>query len=48
MSEIIDLSVILNRNLQPSPLSEEDQEEKARKSKFVQGLLLSTFLEDDF
>ncbi|XP_016510628.1 protein DEHYDRATION-INDUCED 19 homolog 4-like [Nicotiana tabacum] len=37
-----------DRNLQPSPLSEEDQEEKARKSKFVQGLLLSTFLEDDF
>ncbi|XP_018623421.1 protein DEHYDRATION-INDUCED 19 homolog 4-like isoform X2 [Nicotiana tomentosiformis] len=37
-----------DRNFQPSPLSEEDQEEKARKSKFVQGLLLSTFLEDDF
>lgn len=48
MSEISDLNVILNRNFQPSPLSEEDQEEKARKSKFVQGLLLSTFLEDDF
>ncbi|XP_019263558.1 PREDICTED: protein DEHYDRATION-INDUCED 19 homolog 4-like [Nicotiana attenuata] len=39
---------LFDRNLQPSPLSEEDQEEKARKSKFVQGLLLSTFLEDDF
>ncbi|KAK4359867.1 hypothetical protein RND71_022096 [Anisodus tanguticus] len=31
-----------------SPLSDKDQEEKARKSKFVQGRLLSTFLEEDF
>lgn len=36
-----------DRNVQPSPLSEEDQVEKARKCEFVQGLLLSTFLEDD-
>lgn len=36
------------RNVQQSPLSDKDQEEKARKSEFVQGLLLSTFLEDDF
>ncbi|XP_059286172.1 protein DEHYDRATION-INDUCED 19 homolog 4-like [Lycium ferocissimum] len=36
-----------DRNIQPSPLSEKDQEEKARKCEFVQGLLLSTFLEDD-
>ncbi|CAN4104689.1 unnamed protein product [Withania somnifera] len=35
-----------DRNIQPSPLSEEDQVEKARKCEFVQGLLLSTFLED--
>ncbi|TMW88690.1 hypothetical protein EJD97_018232 [Solanum chilense] len=35
------------RNVEQSPLSDKDQEEKARKSKFVQGLLLSTFLEDD-
>ncbi|XP_006349828.1 protein DEHYDRATION-INDUCED 19 homolog 4-like [Solanum tuberosum] len=36
-----------DRNIQPTPLSEEDQVEKARKCEFVQGLLLSTFLEDD-
>ncbi|KAJ8573911.1 hypothetical protein K7X08_010422 [Anisodus acutangulus] len=36
------------RNAEESPLSDKDQEEKARKSKFVQGLLLSTFLEEDF
>lgn len=35
------------RTVERSPLSDKDQEEKARKSKFVQGLLLSTFLEDD-
>uniref|UniRef100_A0A5B7BPX5 Drought-responsive family protein n=1 Tax=Davidia involucrata TaxID=16924 RepID=A0A5B7BPX5_DAVIN len=34
------------RNIQQSPLSEKDQEEKARKCEFVQGLLLSTFLDD--
>ncbi|XP_071697839.1 protein DEHYDRATION-INDUCED 19 homolog 7-like isoform X2 [Rutidosis leptorrhynchoides] len=28
-------------------LSDEDQEEKARRSEFVQGLLMSTFLNDD-
>ncbi|XP_055814267.1 protein DEHYDRATION-INDUCED 19 homolog 4-like [Solanum dulcamara] len=36
-----------DRDIQPSPLSEEDQVEKARKCEFVQGLLLSTFLEDE-
>ncbi|XP_047257297.1 protein DEHYDRATION-INDUCED 19 homolog 4 isoform X2 [Capsicum annuum] len=36
-----------DRNIQPSPLSEKDQVEKAKKCEFVQGLLLSTFLEDD-
>ncbi|XP_009777963.1 protein DEHYDRATION-INDUCED 19 homolog 4 [Nicotiana tabacum] len=35
------------RNVQPPPLSDKDQEEKARRSEFVQGLLLSTFLEED-
>ncbi|XP_073300866.1 protein DEHYDRATION-INDUCED 19 homolog 4-like isoform X3 [Primulina huaijiensis] len=29
------------------PLSEEDQKEKTQKCKFVQGLLLSTFLDDN-
>ncbi|CAK9187504.1 unnamed protein product [Ilex paraguariensis] len=35
------------RNIQQSPLSDKDLEEKARKCEFVQGLLLSTFLHDD-
>lgn len=47
MSDIIDFDVTLDRNIQPSPLSEKDQVEKAKKCEFVQGLLLSTFLEDD-
>lgn len=34
------------RNSQKSQLSHKDQEEKARKSEFVQGLLLSTILDD--
>nr|XP_043606289.1 protein DEHYDRATION-INDUCED 19 homolog 4-like [Erigeron canadensis] len=33
-------------NEQQAPLSEKDQEEKARRSEFVQGLLFSTFLDD--
>ncbi|KAM3338149.1 protein DEHYDRATION-INDUCED 19 4 [Capsicum galapagoense] len=37
-----------NVQLQQSPLSDKDHEEKARKSEFVQGLLLFTFLEEDF
>lgn len=36
-----------DRDIEPSPLSEEDHEEKAKKCEFVQGLLLSTFLGDD-
>ncbi|GAV91054.1 Di19 domain-containing protein [Cephalotus follicularis] len=36
----------LERNVQ-QPLSDKDQEEKTRKSEFVQGLLLSTILDDD-
>ncbi|CAN4091626.1 unnamed protein product [Withania somnifera] len=36
------------KNVQQSPLSDKNQEEKARKSEFVQGLLRSTFLEEDF
>ncbi|CAH1429147.1 unnamed protein product [Lactuca virosa] len=31
---------------QRAPLSDKDQEEKARRSEFVQGLLFSTFLDD--
>ncbi|XP_052207838.1 protein DEHYDRATION-INDUCED 19 homolog 4-like [Diospyros lotus] len=34
------------RKIQQSPLSDKDQEEKTRRSQFVQGLLLSTFLDD--
>ncbi|AEE74452.1 Drought induced 19 protein type zinc-binding domain [Arabidopsis thaliana x Arabidopsis arenosa] len=37
----------LKRDIQEAPLSGEDQE-KAKKSEFVRGLLLSTMLEDDF
>ncbi|KAF8094646.1 hypothetical protein N665_0358s0028 [Sinapis alba] len=36
----------LKRDIQETPLSSEDQE-KAKKSEFVRGLLLSTFLGDD-
>ncbi|KAK4477632.1 hypothetical protein RD792_016870 [Penstemon davidsonii] len=32
---------------QQAPLSDEDLKEKAKKSEFVQGLLLSTFLDDN-
>ncbi|CAI9768935.1 unnamed protein product [Fraxinus pennsylvanica] len=38
---------ISERNAQPPPLSIEDQEEKAKKCEFVQGLLLSTILDDN-
>ncbi|KAH9766044.1 protein DEHYDRATION-INDUCED 19 [Citrus sinensis] len=34
------------RHVQQPPLSDKDQEEKARKSEFVQGLVLSTILGD--
>ncbi|KAL4352761.1 hypothetical protein GQ457_06G021400 [Hibiscus cannabinus] len=34
------------RNLQSTPLSVKDQEEKAKRCEFVQGLLLSTILDD--
>ncbi|GMI65409.1 drought-induced protein19 [Hibiscus trionum] len=34
------------RNVQSTPLSVQDQEEKAKRCEFVQGLLLSTILED--
>ncbi|KAK9281109.1 hypothetical protein L1049_004002 [Liquidambar formosana] len=37
---------ILDRNTQPSPLSDKDQEEKAKRSEFVQGLLWSTIFDD--
>ncbi|KAF3456296.1 hypothetical protein FNV43_RR00946 [Rhamnella rubrinervis] len=37
---------ISERNVQQSSLSGEDQEENARKCKFVQGLLLSTIFDD--
>ncbi|KAL2459298.1 Protein DEHYDRATION-INDUCED 19-like protein 3 [Forsythia ovata] len=37
----------VERNVQQFPLSVKDQEEKARKCEFVQGLLFSTFLDDN-
>ncbi|KAM7488879.1 hypothetical protein LguiB_026363 [Lonicera macranthoides] len=44
-SSVQDLS---EREIQQTPaLSDKDQEEKAQKCEFVQGLLLSTFLNDD-
>ncbi|CAM8973708.1 unnamed protein product [Rhodiola kirilowii] len=37
---------LLKRNSEPSPqLSDKDQQEKARRSQFVQGMLCSTFLD---
>lgn len=36
----------LGRIIPSSPLSNKDQEEKARRCEFVQGLLYSTFLDD--
>ena len=36
----------VNRTVQSSLLSIKDQKEKANRSEFVQGLLLSTILED--
>ncbi|KAF7154644.1 hypothetical protein RHSIM_Rhsim01G0288400 [Rhododendron simsii] len=38
--------VMSRRIIDPSPFSNKDQEEKARRCKFVQGLLFSTFLDD--
>ncbi|XP_059647158.1 protein DEHYDRATION-INDUCED 19 homolog 4-like [Cornus florida] len=35
------------RVIEQSPLSDKDKEEKARKCEFVQGLLLSTFLDEN-
>ncbi|XP_057502517.1 protein DEHYDRATION-INDUCED 19 homolog 3-like [Actinidia eriantha] len=36
------------RSVQSSPLSIKDRKEKARRSEFVQGLLLSTILDDNY
>ncbi|GLT99050.1 hypothetical protein SLE2022_165170 [Rubroshorea leprosula] len=38
---------LLQRNSQQPPLSDKDHKEKAQRSVFVQGLLLSTILDDD-
>ena len=35
-----------NRNVQSSPFSIKDQEEKAKRCEFVHGLMLSTILDD--
>ncbi|XP_044498024.1 protein DEHYDRATION-INDUCED 19 homolog 3-like isoform X2 [Mangifera indica] len=37
---------VLERNVQPTPVSLKDREEKAKRSEFVQGLLLSTILDE--
>lgn len=39
--------VYCDRTSQQAMLSDEDQEEKTRKCEFVQGLLLSTILDDN-
>jgi len=36
-----------DRNVQSSPFSIKDQEEKAKRCEFVHGLLLSTILDDN-
>lgn len=41
------MSFFSSEKQQVVTLSGEDQEEKARRSEFVQGLLMSTFLNDD-
>jgi hypothetical protein len=41
------LEKVSERQVQSTPLSIKDQEEKAKRSDFVQGLLLSTILDDD-
>ncbi|KAL3515989.1 hypothetical protein ACH5RR_022891 [Cinchona calisaya] len=38
---------VAERKAQRPPLSSKDQEEKTKRSQFVQGLLLSTILDDD-
>ncbi|XP_015891985.1 protein DEHYDRATION-INDUCED 19 homolog 5 isoform X2 [Ziziphus jujuba] len=38
--------ILLERNIQKSPLSDKDQEEKAERCKFAQGLVLSTIFDD--
>ncbi|KAF7150409.1 hypothetical protein RHSIM_Rhsim02G0005700 [Rhododendron simsii] len=36
-----------DRNIHQSPLSDKEQEDRARRCEFVKGLLLSTFLDDN-
>lgn len=38
---------VAERKVQPPPLSIKDQEEKTKRSEFIQGLLLSTILDDN-
>lgn len=38
--------IVLERHVKPSPLSIKDQEERARRSEFVHGLLFSTIIND--
>ncbi|KMT13813.1 hypothetical protein BVRB_4g076590 isoform B [Beta vulgaris subsp. vulgaris] len=38
--------IVLERHVKPSPLSIKDQEERARRSEFVHGLLFSTIFND--
>ncbi|PIA61206.1 hypothetical protein AQUCO_00300618v1 [Aquilegia coerulea] len=37
---------VLERSVQPSPLSDKDQEERASRCEFVQGMVLSTMFDD--
>lgn len=45
--EELSMPEALQRNVQESPLSAEDQEKRAKRSEFVQGLLFSTFMTDN-
>ncbi|XP_062083495.1 protein DEHYDRATION-INDUCED 19 homolog 3-like [Humulus lupulus] len=47
LEEKLSEQALLERVDHKPPVSDKDQEEKALRSKFAQGLLLSTFLDDD-
>lgn len=40
------LTPFMDRNIQQTQLSDKEQEEKAHKSEFVRGLVLSTIFDD--
>ncbi|KAF5772654.1 putative protein dehydration-induced 19 [Helianthus annuus] len=47
VAESSDKDFLTSKKQAVATLSGEDQEEKARRSEFVQGLLMSSFLNDD-